>query len=389
MNLLLYSHAFAPSIGGIETQVMALARGLAENIRVVVVTKVAAGQFEDQALPFQVKRRPRLIELFQLIRTADVVHVAGPALAPMILALLLRKPVIIEHHGYQACCLNGLLLEQPDMTPCGGAFLQRDFLRCARCEKTRNDLGAAIKNLLLTGIRRWLCQRTSANIAVSHHLAKRLRLRNSSVVYHGVPDPGEGGATPATETINFGYIGRLVAEKGLPILISAASRLKREGCQFRLRLVGDGPERPYLEQLCAESGLDGVVTFTGFAEGPRLEAVTSDVNVTVVPSICEETAGLSAIEQMVRARPVIAADIGGLAEVVDGAGVMFAAGDAEALGDKMRDVIQHPDCVARLGAKARDRALTMFGHDRMVAQHLQLYEQILTAGNQLSKGSGC
>jgi len=214
-------------------------------------------------------------------------------------------------------------------------------------------------------------------------------LRNSGVIYHGVPDPGNTGVIPVTKPINFAYIGRLVVEKGLTILIGAASKLKREGRQFRLRLIGDGPERPYLERLCTESGLAGVVTFTGFAEGPRLKAVTCDVNVMVAPSICEETAGLAAIEQMVKGRAVIVADIGGLAEVVDGAGVKFAAGDVAALTEKMRDIIEDPDCVARLGVKARERALTMFGHHRMIAQHLELYDQILTARNQPVKEFGC
>ena len=130
MKLLLYSHFFAPSVGGVETIVLSLARGLAElrtkdsqpQFALTVVTETPAANFDDRSLPFRVTRQPRLRELWRIIRASDVIHIAGPSLAPLFLAKLARKPVVVEHHGYQAICPNGVLLQLPAATICRGHF---------------------------------------------------------------------------------------------------------------------------------------------------------------------------------------------------------------------------------------------------------------------------
>ena len=130
MKLLLYSHFFAPSVGGVETIVLSLARGLAElrkpsgdpEFEVSLATQTAADKFDDTSLPFHVVRQPSLIHLWDLIRASDVVHVAGPALAPMFLGFLARKPVVVEHHGFQTICPNGQLLIEPRGHPVPGTL---------------------------------------------------------------------------------------------------------------------------------------------------------------------------------------------------------------------------------------------------------------------------
>src|ERR1700675_1935600 len=98
-RLLVYSHFLAPSIGGVETIVLSLARGLADlrtangplQFDLTVVTQTPAGGFDDRSLAFRAVRQPRLIELWRLIRGCDVVHLAGPALMPLFLARLAGK----------------------------------------------------------------------------------------------------------------------------------------------------------------------------------------------------------------------------------------------------------------------------------------------------------
>src|SRR5208283_1449028 len=85
-QVLMYSHAFAPKIGGVETIVMSLAKGLAglkepdgaAGARVTVITNTPRGRFDDESLPFQVVRQPSLRNLARLIRATDVIHLAGP-----------------------------------------------------------------------------------------------------------------------------------------------------------------------------------------------------------------------------------------------------------------------------------------------------------------------
>ncbi len=115
MRLLFYSHFFAPSVGGVESIVLSLARGLAERcdsngaaqFEITLATQTPAGSYEDAALPFPVVRQPSLVSLWLLIQRSDVIHVAGPALAPLFMSMLARKPFVVEHHGFQTICPNG------------------------------------------------------------------------------------------------------------------------------------------------------------------------------------------------------------------------------------------------------------------------------------------
>jgi glycogen synthase len=373
MKVLIYSHSFAPNIGGVETYTMILARGLvAEGIPVSVVTQTARGAFDDAALPFAPVRQPNLYQLFRSVADADVIHIAGPCIGPMVICAVLRKPAIIEHHGYQACCPNGLLLHALDSTLCEGSFLQRRYRDCLRCQSPRVGVFVSFRNIVFTAVRRKLCGMAAANLAVSRHVQMRLRLGNMPVIYHGIPvtRPELQSKGP----VCFAYIGRMVAEKGLPVLISAAKRLHDEGREFRVIMIGDGPERSHLESICDAAGLRGRVTFTGWLTAERLEEATRDIGVAVIPSICEETAGLAAIEQMMRGRAVLASDIGGLREIVDDVGMRFAPGNAEQLASCMRYLIQHPALARQLGEQARLRAEARFHEGRMVGEHRAVYD---------------
>ena len=387
MRLLIYAHFFAPSTGGVETYALLLASGFSERPtaatgEVTVATQTPAPPEFDSAFPFKVVRQPNWWQLLGLIRRASVVQLAGPSLLPMILALLLRKPLVVEQHGYQAACPNGLLLYEPSKQVCSGHFLAGRYRECLRCNRELLGWWSSLKILALTFPRRWLCRRAGANVAVTQHVARRLNLSNIQVIYHGVPDLRdsdlEDGLAKGEEVnpLCFAYVGRLVSEKGLPLLIRAARRLREDGYDFRLRFVGDGPERQALEALVKESELQRNITFTGFLKDKRLEVALSDAAAVVMPSIWEETAGLAAIEQMFRGRLVIASDIGGLGEIVGTAGMTFPPGDVEALASCMKHVLDKPDAVREFGRIARQRALECFGLDHMLKDHLALYRTL-------------
>jgi glycogen(starch) synthase len=392
MKLLVYSHFFAPSVGGVETIVLSLARGLAgaecqRPFEVTVATQTFAGDYDDRSLPFTVVRRPGVLDLWRLIRAADVVHIAGPSLAPLLLARLAHKPVVVEHHGYQAVCPNGVLVHQPDRSICPGHFQGGRYGECLRCQAREMSWPKGLARLLLMFPRNFLTRGAARNIAISKHVLGRQRLPHSSVLYYGIEDvlePEQVSADTASEPsssgrekLAFAYVGRFVPEKGLPILLAAAEMLKREGFDFAVLLVGDGPERSRLESTIAQTGLADIVRITGFLQGAALTRTLSKVRVVVMPSVWEETAGLAAIEQMMRGRLVIASKIGGLGEVVGNAGLTCSPGDVQDLARCLREVLQDPSIVTTLGGQARERARSLFLRERMIADHARLYMELL------------
>jgi glycosyltransferase involved in cell wall biosynthesis len=389
VKLLLYSHAFPPSVGGVETIVASLASGLATvpapknapAIQVTVVTQTPAGKFDDASFPFQVVRQPGFLALARLIRAADVVHIAGPALAPMFLSWLLRKPYLVEHHGYQAICPNGILLQQPELVVCPGHFQAGHYRKCIKCESQGMPWLRAAVTVPLNILRHSLARRAATNVAVSQHVARRTALPRTVVIYHGLEsDPSkfpQPDVTPVkSANTRFGYVGRFVPEKGLSILLDAAQHLRSQRQDFEVVLVGDGPQRPQIESSirCTHSG--DFIRITGFLSGDKLANTVNSLDVVVMPSIWEETAGLAAIEQMTRGRLVIAADIGGLGEVVGDAGLKFPAGDAGCLADQMSKVIQGNAQISDLGRIARQRSQSRFCKERMIAEHMSVYSWI-------------
>jgi glycosyltransferase involved in cell wall biosynthesis len=309
----------------------------------------------------------------------------------MAIAWLIRKPFVVEHHGYQAICPNGLLFREPSRKVCPGYFGQEQYGMCVRCASETMGFAGGLRSVLLTFPRRWLSKKVDANITISEHVATRLKLPRSRTIYYGIEESNSvssGASAAPSSLLEIAYVGRLVVEKGPEILLHAAQLFGGPKNGIKVVFIGDGPERRRLEELAESLHLKEVVRFAGDLRGPDLDRAVSNVGVVVMPSLCEETAGLSAIEQMMRGRVVIAADIGGLSEIVGDAGLKFAPGDSRALAACIERVIADPSLAASLGSAARVRAMRLFSRDSMVEGHYSLYreawlEKVRTRGSDI------
>ncbi|MFY9528213.1 MAG: glycosyltransferase family 4 protein [Candidatus Acidiferrales bacterium] len=387
MKILIYVHSWAPHIGGVETITRELAEGLTrppkdgDSMQVTLATQTPAGTMDDASWPFRVVRQPGLVELLRLMRDADVIHVAGPALAPLILGLLLRKPLVVEHHGFQSTCPNGQLLYEPTRSPCPGHFMAKRYRECLRCNAATGR-GTSWKMWTLTFARRWLCKAVSANITPTAWLEEQLKLPRTTTIHHGL-SAGVGNQGVLVKDrqpgiINFTFQGRLVSTKGAQVILAAAGRLKSQRLPFHLNLIGDGPNRRNLESLAHEFQIHDVVRFLGYRSGQELEAALAEADAMLMPSLGGEVFGLVALESMLRGKLVVVSDIGALTEVVGDAGMVCSTGDVDAWATCMAKLIQNPALCSELGGKARERALKFFSEDTMIHEHLRMYERGIT-----------
>lgn len=400
MKVLIYSSSFAPHIGGVETYALLLAQGLTalsasqsspQPVQVIVVTQTMRDAFDEDSLPFTVIRRPGLARLASLILQSDVVHLAGPVLGPLSIALLLHKPVVVEHHGYQANCPNGLLLYEPTKSPCPGHYMRGNYLECLRCNSGEIGWLASLRWLMLTAPRRWLCSRANVNLCITNHVAKRVRLPHSTVIYYGVPAPPVmiARARPAlsqtalSPTLPVAYVGRLVHEKGVATLIHAAQIVREQGYSISLKIIGDGPQRQSLEAMARNiKDGPGSIEFTGSLQGDALHAALQSAAVVVIPSLNEEPAGLVVMEQMIAGRPVIVTSHGGAPELAGDAGLTFPPGDAIALAACLRRLVDEPNLLAELGARSEKRAASLFTQQRMVREHYDLFMDLIKGSSR-------
>jgi len=117
----------------------------------------------------------------------------------------------------------------------------------------------------------------------------------------------------ADGVLRLGFAGRLIAKKGVPILIAAAARLRARGWRFHLRIAGEGSQADRIAQLIADQGLQDHVTMLGHQDD--MGAFYRETDILVMPSIAEPF-GLTAIEAAASGAVPIVADVDGLAETV-------------------------------------------------------------------------
>jgi len=381
LKILIYTEFFFPIPGGVQTIVSELARGLTEygadhlpeeSFEVTVATRTPRSNSNEDSWPFRLVRRPSPWRLLQLVRAADVVHIAGPALLPMMISLLLRKPFVVEHHGFQTACPNGLMFFEPNQQPCPGHFMAKQYMKCFECNREIVGKTKSAYWLTLTPIRRWLSNRARHNIVPTNWLGSVLKMQRTTTVYHGVPAPRATNSESVSNPV-IAFQGRMVTTKGANHLIAAAHLVRRERSDFELKLIGDGPQLHNLRTMSADLGSQ--VEFLGHVPDDDLDKVLSPAVAVVMPSLGGEVFGLVAAENMMRGKLLIVSDIGALKELVGEAGLVFPAGSVEALAACIRSTLENPAGAAALGMAARRRALRMFDRQSMIQAHISCYQE--------------
>jgi glycosyltransferase involved in cell wall biosynthesis len=197
------------------------------------------------------------------------------------------------------------------------------------------------------------------------------------IVHYGIEPDGEPSPYAGAEPRML-CVGRLIPIKGHIVLLRAFAAARESIPELRLDLAGRGPLEPALRALAKELRIDDAVRFLGYV-APVQRAIEESAFVAV-PSMGEGF-GMVALEAMERARPVIAAEIGGLGELVeDGVtGFLVPPGEAEPLAAAIVALAADPKLRARMAAAGRRRALDRFLQERCTDRTEILYRELLAA----------
>jgi len=169
-----------------------------------------------------------------------------------------------------------------------------------------------------------------------------------------------------------GTVGRLVPVKDHATLFSAVASVPG----LHLAVLGDGELRATLESLASELGIADRTHFTGW--WTDVPSALADLDVVVLSSRNEGTP-VTLIEALAAARPVVATDVGGVRHVVqhDETGWLCGPGDVAALARLLQQSINEPEASGRMAEAGRIRVAARFGHERLLAEHRSLYEELL------------
>ncbi|WP_244163338.1 1,4-alpha-glucan branching protein domain-containing protein [Paenibacillus pectinilyticus] len=173
------------------------------------------------------------------------------------------------------------------------------------------------------------------------------------------------------------FLGRLVYEKGVHTLLAAMPHVFARFPETMVVIAGEGPEREALEELAAKWG--NRIRFTGFLGEADKSLLLHKADLCLVPSLYEPF-GLVALEAMACGTPLIASEIGGLAEIVTHGinGCLFPPGDSEALAAHIIELLEQPAYASTLAATALSNVHALYDWAQIGSLTTQVYETVIS-----------
>jgi glycogen(starch) synthase len=335
MRILLGSHWFAPSIGGVEIISAVLADEFTKAGHQVTVLTSTPGPTMDT--PYRIFRNQSRSEVLTLAKNSDVVLQNTISLQTLPPALLSRKPIVVTHQSW---------MRRSDGTLGTENHLKRMATRLVR------------------------------NVSISKAIAAALPVPSTVI---GNPfDPSEFSPLPEDLTErDIVFMGRLVSDKGCDLLLEALSQLKQKGYNPSVTIIGDGDQRPMLESTATSLGLASQVEFLGSATKGR-GALVAKHRIMVVPSRWAEPFGVVALEGIASGCAVVASAQGGLPDAGGDCALYFENGDATGLANQLETLLINPALRSKLTANGPGHLKNFLPHE-VARQYLTLFGELTSS----------
>jgi glycosyltransferase involved in cell wall biosynthesis len=313
----------------------------------------------------------------------DIVHVHNTfiAISPSIYSACSERgiPVVKTLHNFRLLCpgasffRNGMVCEE-----CVHHSLFRSVLH--GCYRSSRQASAAVALMLTTHRVLGTWHRDVTRYIALTHFAKEKFVRagfpaDKFMIKPNFADPDPGERTRAGEYALF--IGRIDETKGSRALLNAWKRLP---VKYPLHVVGDGPDRQWMEDQAREWQLSEVI-FRGRLSHPQAVQAVKDARFTIVPSTWYEGFPMCIVESFACGTPVLCSRLGGMSTIVDDhvTGLHFNPSDPEDLAKKVEWAWNHPSELTGMGRVARRKYETDYTAEKNYSQLMEIYEQAIAA----------
>jgi glycosyltransferase involved in cell wall biosynthesis len=247
-------------------------------------------------------------------------------------------------------------------------------------------LAAELPHFLLTAVIA-VNEDIRESLVNDHHLAKELiRVIPPGINLDRFKPQEEAPGRIRDRLPVIGTIGRLDPLKGFHYFISAARKVIDRKWEALFVIVGEGEEERHLRQEVKELRIEKYVTFA--PPMPDLVDLYHGFDIVVMPTL-RGGVGLTALEAMAMAKPVVASKVGEILHVVvDGrTGFLVPEGDSDQLADRIIRILESPELGSELGKAARRRVEEMYSMPPMVGATESLYREILDEAESQSDTS--
>ena len=173
-------------------------------------------------------------------------------------------------------------------------------------------------------------------------------------------------------------VGRLVPQKGVEYFIRAIPIIARRFPEAKYIIVGEGWSRDILEAEARASGHANKIRFTGFASDKEVIDLMTSADVLVVPSIYEPF-GIVALEGMATGVPVVASQVGGLAEIIDHdrTGVFVYPRSPESIAWGIDKILSDPDHAKWITENAKEKLHKAYSWEAVAMKTVEVYKKVV------------
>ncbi len=221
------------------------------------------------------------------------------------------------------------------------------------------------------------------------HRAVKLGCPEEKIVVHGSGIDCDKFAfapryLPANGRVRTATTGRLVEKKGIAYCIRAIAQLAQSHPNIEYHIIGDGPLKADLQHLIQELGVERLVKLWGGKPQPELIEILNTCQLFMATSVTaadgnQDAPVVTLKEAMAMGLPVIATDHGGIPELVeDGiSGFLTPERDVEAIAEKLKYLIDHPEVWPQMGRAGRTRVEQNYDVNKLNDELIEIYQRLL------------
>jgi len=388
MRLLMFSWEFPPkSIGGLAQHVYDLTMALSkQGIDVHLITcgspgakvrekvkgvsvyrvnpyQVSSYDFATWVAQFNVAMLERAMEVLDEVGDVDVLHAHDWMVAYAARAVKhgRRKPLVATIHATEWGRNNGLHNNMQRHISDVEWWLTYEAWKVICCSKYMEN---ELKNIFQLPKDKLKVIPNGVNLA-------SFATKNQKISRESYAAPGE--------KIVF-YVGRLVREKGVQVLIDAAPKILARCPQTKFIIAGKGPFEDVLRRQVENLGITERVYFTGYVDGDVRNTLYSWADVAVFPSLYEPF-GIVALEGMAARTPVVVSDTGGISEIVEHEvdGLKANTGDAHSLAEQVLRILSDEVLARKLKENAYCKVKKQYAWPEIARRTIDVYREVIDA----------